>query len=448
MHRLDRFCIRATIGCLGLFFSLCSLPVHADAGLSGLYQRARSHDPVWAAATAARDAGREYEAIGRAGLLPSISGLVESTRTGIDRQPISPASPQESYRYPSHGRTLRLTQPLLDLSRIAGYREGATRALLADVVYADAGQDLVLRVSEAYFNHLLARDSLELATAQKEATAAQKTQAEHLYKAGVATVTDVEESSARYQIAEAQELAASNALALRRRELMRIVGPLREDEFGQSVGSFQVSLPEPNSLDTWLAAAREQNLRISAQKIQVDISGLQVDQQRAGHLPSVALVGNYSKTDRASYNVGEQDSSSLSVQVTIPIFEGGRVSAVSRQAVANREKAMQELESARREAEIKTSQAFLEVVGGVARIAAYEQALKSSQITLEGMEAGQRAGLRTNSDVLNALQQVYTVRRDLQRERYAYLMNRLQLKAAVGALASEELGLIDEMVRR
>jgi outer membrane protein len=433
---------------LALGICLWLLPVAAQTNLVQLYQRAKVNDPVWATAVAARDAGMEYESIGLAGLLPSVSGTVENNRTELGRRALGVLAPQENFQYSATSYTLRLSQPLIDLARIAGYRQGVTQTQLAEISYAVSAQDLVLRVADAYFNYQLANDSRVLASAQKEAVLAQQEQAENLYKAGIATITDVEESMAKYQLAATQEAAAIFAVQVRQRELQRVVGALRPDELGDGVGKIVATLPEPDTVQKWADAAREQNLLVAGKRLQVEIAQYQADQQRAGHYPSAALVGSKFKTDRASFGIGNQDSYVVGVEVSIPIFEGGRVSASVRQAVANLEKTRQELESAVLDAELKASQVFFELIAGVSRISSYEQALKSSEVTLEGMEAGQRAGLRTNSDVLNALQQVYSVRRDLQRERYAYLMNRLQIKSAIGALAPEELGVTDKIIGR
>jgi outer membrane protein len=135
------------------------------------------------------------------------------------------------------------------------------------------------------------------------------------------------------------------------------------------------------------------------------------------------------------------------LQLSIPLFEGGRVSALGEQAVFQKERARHELESARRESQIKTGQAFLGVVNGVNQVDALELAVKSSQTALKGMQVGQRTGLRTNTDVLNAQQQLFSVKRDLQRERYNYLLSRMQLAAAVGSLSEQDVELVDRLIR-
>jgi outer membrane protein len=412
--------------------------VAAEPVLIDLYRRAQASDPVWAAAKASFEAGREYEAIGLAGLRPSLSASVDASWVGTEREPW-PVAASTRYDYTSASASLRLNQPLFDLARFAVYKEGVTRSQLAEVDFAKAGQDLFLRVADAYFNFRLALDSLDLARAQKDAISAQKRQTENLYRAGAATITDVEESRARELMVEADALGARNAVDVRRKELERIVGPLAEPETGKAVAAFPTAPPEPDVLMQWLTAARERNLTVLAQELQRTIAKYQVDQQRAGHYPSATLVGSYSASARPSFNTNDQQSYVVGVQVSMPLYEGGRVSAQTRQAAATLEKLRHETESARRDAEVLATQSFLDVVNGVARIAAYEQAVKSSEIALQGMEAGQQAGFRTNSDVLNAQQQLYSVRLELQRERYGYLLSRLRLKSTVGELTEAEV---------
>ncbi len=432
MKRLQTLCL----------FSLFSLVWPAFAGepvLLDLYRRAQASDPVWASARASLEAGKEYRAMGLAGLLPSLSAALEVSRVGTEREPWPAVEPTQSYDYTSTAGSLRLNQPIFDLARFSGYKEGVSRTQLAEAEFAQAGQDLFLRVAEAYFNYRLAMDGLDLARAQKLAIAAQMRQAENLKRAGVATITDVEESRAREQMASAEELGAGNTVDVRRKELERIVGPLRAADVPVEKVFFVPVPPQPETLDKWLESARERNLRVISQQLQQTIAEYQASQQRAGHYPVATLVGSYSANARPSYNTKQQDSYVVGVQVSLPLYEGGRVSAQTRQAVATVEKFRHDVESARREAEVRATQAYLDVVNGIARIAAYEQAVKSSEIALQGMEAGQQAGLRTNSDVLNAQQQLYSARRDLQRERYNYLLSRLRLKSTVGELSEEEV---------
>lgn len=418
---------------------------HANAGsFEDLFRVAQRHDAVFAAAQAQYQADSEHRAIGRAGLYPSVSLSASLAHNETRRSDNTTPGVTNKYDYDNQSVALRLTQPLYDLERWSLWREGDTRARLAEVAWAEAKQDLALRYAQAYFDYLLARDTLELARAQKAAIAAQKEQAENLFKGGSATITDIEETKARLQLAEAGELAAGNAVSNRQRELERLVGRLPGTP--ATVGAFKAVGPEPADLDAWRGRARDNNPAVNAQRLAEAIAGHQVERARAGHYPSAALVVNAQAASEPNYFTHKDASGSIGVQVSLPLYEGGRVVAQSRQALAARERARHELESALREAEVKASQYFLDLQNGIAQIQALEAARRSSEIALEGMLAGQKVGMRTNTDVLNAQQQLYDVRRNLQKERYAYLISRMRLQAVVGGLGEEEVARVDTLL--
>lgn len=427
--------------CLLVLFFGVVLPTRlfaAEGPLLELYRLAQLNDPTFLAARSSLAAEREYKAIGLAQLLPSLSGSLDWSKVETERQPW-PVAPASEFKYSSNGRTLRLNMPLLDLGRIAAFREGLAKGEMAEIRFALAGQDLLLRLSESYFNYLLAIDNLELAVAQREAYTSRKIQAENLFKAGIATVTDIEESTAREMVARADELSARSVQEIHRKELERIIGGELPPGLAPIADSSLIRLPEPADLPPWVAIASERNLSLIEARFQQTIAGFQLSQQRSTMYPSASLVGNYSSNERPAFNTAQQDSYVLGVQVNMQLFSGGRDAALTRQAAANAEKARYLVDAARKEAELRTTRAFLDVVSGVSRVEAYTQAVKSAEVAIRGMEAGQRAGLRTNTDVLNAQQMYYTSRRDLQRERYAYLLNRLRLKAFIGELSIDDI---------
>lgn len=414
-------------------------PVLASEGLGDYYRRAMSHDAEFAAAQAASAAETQQRAIGRAGLLPNIGMSYSSTRTHLRRDETAPVGLTRDVRYDPSAIELRLTQPLFDLTRWANYREGDLRAERADIILAEARQDLALRVAQAYFNYLLAADNLELAQAQTTALAARQVEVEGLMRAGSATRTDVEETRARHQLSAAQQFAARSTYELRRKELGKISGKLPPPFAPAVIVAPQLVAPEPAEIDTWIEAARTRNLKVLAQQATVSIADQQVERARAAFAPVVNLVASRQKGQESSYFINREDTGQIGVQISMNLFEGGGTTARFEQAGALRQQSRHELDGTLREAEVKASQSYLEIHNGIAQVRALEQAVKSAQVALEGMESGQKVGLRTNSDVLNAQQQLFSARRDLQKERYAYILNRLNLQAAVGALRDAEI---------
>ncbi|HAF44761.1 MAG TPA: channel protein TolC, partial [Gallionellaceae bacterium] len=174
----------------------------------------------------------------------------------------------------------------------------------------------------------------------------------------------------------------------------------------------------------------------------------EVDRNRGGHLPTVDIVANYnnSYTGYSSFTGGATDvrSTSVGLQLNMPLFQGGATQSKWREAEANRTRANHELENARRNVEVQTRQAYLGVVSGIAQVQALQQALKSSESLLEASKLGHEVGVRTNLDVLNAQQQAYATRRDLYQAEYNYLISQLRLKAAVGGLVEEDVTRVNQ----
>lgn len=410
----------------------CAFTVNADP-FDDYYRQALTNDPIFAAAKAQYEADLRHRQIGRASLLPSISLSAATGRTRYGRTEQTTQNPLDANYDPSNV-TLRLSQPVFDLERWAAWKEGDARSRLAEVMFIESRQEVALRFARAWYDYLLARDSQQLATAQRESLAAQMEDAKNLYKGGFSTLTDVEETKARMHMAIAAETAAGNLLDLRRREVERLVGSkLKESEIS-SAGKIDLRPPEPNDPVHWVAAARRQNPKVLGQELAREIADYQVDRAKAAHLPSAALVASSQQARTPNYFTQQENVNSVMLQVELPLFSGGATSARGEQAEFMRLRAEHQLEDARRGAELKASQYYLEILNGIARIQAMEVALESSEVSLNGMIAGQKVGLRTNTDILNARQQVFNVKRDLQKERYAYLLNQLELGALVAML--------------
>jgi len=437
-------CLRGVF--TGVLLLVACAPAHPADSLAATFRKALGTDPDYAAARATFEAETENRAIARAGLLPSLSAGFEGDNVTHHRADLNAPQVSRDFRFTPRINSLRLTQPLFDYARWAAWREGDARARRGEVVFADAGQDLAVRFASAYFNTLLSADNVELAGAQKRALTAQRVQAENLFKSGVATLTDVEQTKARLQLAEAQELAALNDLELRRTEYAKIVGDAPPRPVAPLTVAPALVVPEPEDLSAWRDAARARNLKVVAQQGAVAIAGFEIDRARAGFAPAVSLVASRVRSQESNYFSYWENTTNVGVQVSMDLFSGGATMAQTRQALAQRDKARRDLESITRDADIKVSQAYRGIVSGIARVRALQQGVVSAEVTVRGMEVGQKAGLRTNTEVLNALQDLYSVRRDLQQARYEYLLNRVQLAALVGAAGESEFESLDRLL--
>jgi outer membrane protein len=297
---------------------------------------------------------------------------------------------------------------------------------------------------------LLAQFNVELAETQKAAVSEQLAQAKRNFEVGVATITDTNEAQARYDAIVAQEISARQDLDNRRAALRAIIGRA-PGELRRLGPGFEPQLPSPSSADVWVDRALAENIQVRVAQYNVDIATLEVERQRAGHLPTLDLVGSYNAqagTGSASLTSSfDQRSAIVGLALTIPIYQGGFVDSKVREAIALQESARENLEVARRNALFSAQTGYSGVASAAASVRAFEQAVVSAQTAYESNRTGQEVGVRTNLDVLNTQQALFQTRRDLAQAYFNYLVGVLRLKSAVGALTDEDLEDINRRLR-
>ncbi|MBI4989421.1 MAG: TolC family outer membrane protein [Rhodocyclales bacterium] len=442
---------------LMLALALAGAPAESAfaADLLQVYRDALEYDAQYASARAARDAGQEKLPQGRAGLLPVISASASTTWNEVDFQRRTPGAPTVDTQYNTNGYQITLTQPIFRWQNIEQYGQSKLQVVLADAQFAQASQDIVLRASQAYFDVLLAQDSLSLAQAQKKAIAEQLEAAKRNFEVGTATITDTHEAQARYDLATAQELASLNDLEIKRQALRQVIGKVPES-LASLRAQVQLQRPQPDDMTKWVEAAEAGSPLVAAQQAALEIADKEINKQRAGHLPTLDLVatrGRSSATGGLSTGVvvpfgSDTHTSTVGLQLSLPIFAGGAVMSRDREAVALREKARADLDNTRRSAALNARQAYLGVTNGMAQVKAFEQALVSSQSALDSNKLGYEVGVRINIDVLNAQQQLFSTRRDLAKARYDTLLAQLRLKAAAGSLGEEDVQAINALLEK
>lgn len=433
----------------GFALALAASQAAQAENLLELYQTAQQRDAQFASARAAYQAALEKLPQGRALLLPTASLSGNTTYNDMDVQYRGSSlysSGQRSYN--SNGYTVSLSQPVYRKQNFVQYEQARIQVGQAETQFKVAQQDLILRVAQAYFDVLVAQDSVALAGAQKVAIAEQLEQAKRNFEVGTATITDTHEAQARYDLTTAQEIAAQNDLENKKRALQVIIGqvsgilvPLGE--------KLPLHLPEPAQMEKWVVDSEQHSLQLQIQRAALELALQEVERNRGGHYPTLDVVATYSDASSSGGSFGsgnDTTSKTIGLQLNLPLYQGGSVSSKVREATANLEKARQDLEQAQRQVTLQTQQAFLGVTSGVAQVKALEQALLSSQSTLDSTKLGQEVGVRTNVDVLNAQQQLYSARRDLSQARYNYLMSQLKLKAAVGTLNEADLAQVNQQL--
>jgi outer membrane protein len=439
------------------FFSLNA----QAADLLQVYQQALANDATYASARASAAAGRERITQGRAGLLPTVGVTGHITRNNNEfspfneGQPIRDANGNITGTVSSGGPsltvkdvTVQLAQPLFRWDRWETYQQSKLQQAISEAQFAQAQQDLITRVAQAYFDVLAAQDTLASTRAQKEAVTEQLASAKRNFEVGTQTITDTHEAQAAYDLVISQEIAAVNDLETKKTALQAIIGTPPGALATLRTG-VNLTAPQPINVDQWVSAAENQNYAVSVAQLQLESAKRDISKNRAGHYPTLDLVASsqYRNVNGAYNNLsGRTTNNAIGVSYNIPIFSGFAVTSRVRESIALEDKARNDLEANRRNAALLARQSFLGVNSGLAQVKALEAAEVSSNSALESNKLGYQVGVRINIDVLNAQRQLYQTRTDLAKARYNTILAGLKLKAAAGSLREEDLQPINALL--
>jgi outer membrane protein len=431
-----------------LIAAAMSAPLSGAAAedLIQIYRDALASDPVLASARATWTATLELVPQARAGILPAVNLAANANEQDFNDRLRTDPTTTIRQRFPTYAYTVSASQPLYRPQNSISLDQARQQVGQSDYVLASSQQDLIVRVIQAYLDVLLARFNIELTESQKAAVSENLAQAKRNFEVGTATITDTNDAQAKYDQIVAQEISAQNDLDNKLAALRAIIGRAPKDLKGFT-GKFQPQLPVPNTLEPWVEKAISENYQVRIAKANLDIASLEVDRQRAGHYPTVDLVASfnqgYAGAAASTGTLGAFASDSrlglIGLQLNVPIYQGGAISSRVRQAIANQEKARQDLETARRNAQLLAQTSFSGVTNGVAQVKAFEQALASAQVSYDSNKLGLEVGVRTNLDVLNQQQQVFQTRFNLAQSYYNFVINDLRLKQAVGTLTDVDV---------
>ena len=419
------------------------------ADLLGVYRDALASDPVYQAARAQYQANVERLPQARAGYLPFVTGSASAYRNYNERDGT------EDLDYSTRGFSVSLSQPLFRLGNWIAISQAEKAIFQAEALLGTAGQDLIVRVAQAYFDVLLAQDNVALSDAQKRAISEQLAQAKRNFEVGTATIVDTLEAQARYDQAVAKEVLDANDLEVKRRALQQLIGKVPEalKPLGEKL---DLQRPRPDSIDEWVKSGSESSLAVAVARAAAQIAEQEVDRAKSGHYPTLDLNALYNYNRTPASTLGEaftgasvtSRNAQVGLVLSVPIFAGGGTQSRVREALALRDRTQQDLENTQRTVAQSVRQNYLAVTNGIALVRALEQALASTQSQLESSILGRDVGVRTSVDVLNAQQQVFQGRRDLQQARYAYLLNTLRLKYATGTLTEADLEQVNRALGR
>lgn len=404
--------------------------------LRDVYRLAQESDPQLRAAEAGHRAALEARPQSRAALLPNVNFTAQTQWNQVDVK--KPTAQGNDYNSASYSLSLR--QALYHHDYYVQLRQADAGIAQADAQYGAAQQALIVRVAEAYFNLLAAEDNLRLAQAEKTAIAQQLRQTQQRFEVGLSAITDVHEAQAGYDAAVAQEIVAQNQLE-NAREVLREITGREHTTLAPLASEIPLHSPDPASIDQWVETALQQNLQLLAAEAAAHVAREEMNRRQAGHYPTLDLIASHNWSDTSKSNTfgSEYNSNSIGLQLNVPLFAGGAVSASTRQATHLYSQAQEGLEQTRRATVRQTRDAYLGVTAGIGTVQARRQALSSAKTALQATQAGFEVGTRTAVEVLNSQRELFRAQRDYARARYDYALSTLRLKQAAGILSEADL---------
>jgi outer membrane protein len=410
--------------------------------------RARQSDPAYLTSQAnlAGARARFKQALGAMG--PQISVAVNThdnqRRYGTEDSLLPPTR----NGYNSKGAQLNLTQPLIRRANIISIDQSWSMVAQYDHQRAATEQDLLLRLAQAWFDAMYARDQLAATVSQVVATAHMAEQAGYALTVGLGGSPAAEEARYKYDQALAEQLGAEAELGGKQATLEQIVGPLPGWMPPSLAGNAAIDALPQTSFDAWLVQAERSSPQVAAAVSGLEAANAEIRKQRAGHDPTLDLVASVGKNGQRTGSFPGQDGfeikqNAIGLQLNIPLYSGGVQQAKVREAVAMRDKAQYELDQARRGVRASAKQALYAWKAGVAQQAAARQGVKFTSVALDAVQYGKGQDLKSEVDVLQARQQRDAVLRDMQKARYQMITSQLKLKASIGMLVDADLTVYD-----
>ncbi|RFA34590.1 TolC family outer membrane protein [Alkalilimnicola ehrlichii] len=452
--------------CFSLAVALALLvgsPAQAQrADLLTLYRLAEERDPQLAAAREQRRAQQEQVPLARSNLLPQISASANANRVWEDTQFGDSPPPQEPGAAPMMGEGdasyntanigISVNQVLFRQEAFIALRQARIVDDLADAEFLSVNQQLALRVADAYFAVLEAEDAVRSFEAELETVEHELQRAERRYELGVGAITEVNDARARYAATRASLLQARSQVRLAGETLRRTVNAPVSAVFRLPEG-FEPERPQPDAPSAWAELAERQSVEVRLSELSLDVAQAGVDVARSERYPRLDLVANLQRDYQGENPMAgggsmETDRASIGIQLSVPLYTGGGISAGARQALAERETAFHQLLDARRNAALQAESAFIALESSLEQIGALVEALQAARLSEDSTERGLELGQRTTLDLLNVQRERFQVERDLAAARYEYLLAYIELYTAVGRPVEETLAQVNALLAR
>lgn len=411
--------------------------------LAEVYEIAFDYDAQLRAAGAVRDAQYEAKPLARSTLLPQIGVYGDLAYDSVNIRDSSAIASDADY---GNGRLgVSLIQPLFRRDRLERLKQADWQLEQADAEYAIAQQDLVLRVANAYFSVLAAEEGVTFIRAEKKAIERQLDQAKQRFEVGLIAITGVYEAQARYDQARTDEILQLNILDNTWEQLREIIG-IKPEKLNTLKEEIALEPPMPADVDEWRSMALENNPIIKSASDATQVAQKEIDVQYSGHYPTLDLVGTYAVSRFDDDDVLDRDNGRIALEVNVPLYTGGGVTAATRQARSLMIATQDQLDQARRAVDKQVRNAFRDVQASISAVESLRAGIVSAQSSVEATEAGFEVGTRTLVDVLNEQRDLYAAKRDYARARYTYVLRGLELKLAAGVLKEEDLREINNLL--
>ena len=476
MQIQSKKCFKAKLGTVKkliytILFSVIFIDYGNGASLIEIYEEALVNDPFIREALANKEAVIEVKPQARSFILPKLTSSATFSDSDSDgsstfqQKIINPITGDEAVitnntQFLQESETLQwdvtLSQTLFDYGAWMNMRKANKTVAQAEIDYLAAEQDLIVRVSNTYFNVLAAQDTLGSEQAARQAIEKQLDQAQKRFEVGLIAITDVQEAQAAYDQSVANEITSKRNLATAK-ESLRAITDSYPRQLEKPSNNLPLIMPNPQSEMDWVSTSLEQNLSYLSAQVGVEIAKSEIKIQRSGHLPTVGVQASKRDTDNDSFRSdsgsefspadSENINEGVGIQLNLPLYSGGQTSSRVRQAVAKHRAAKEKLERVARETTRVARDSYLGVISGIATVKALQQSVKSSATALQATEAGYEVGTRTTVDVLDARRRLFSSQKNLAISKYDYLTNIIQLKQAAGTLTRSDLEQINNWLK-
>ena len=417
---------------------------HASAqSLSQLFEAAKGHDATYKSARSQFDASLARAEQAKALLRPTAN-----LGAGFSKSDINLTDTALSRQQESRNLTFSGSQPLYRPGNKASYEQGMKQVALGEAQLKIAEQDLIVRLSQAYFDVLTAQESLNFVKAQKSAVSEQLAAAKRNFEVGTSTITDTREAQARFDLVTAQEIAAENDLRVKQGILADTVGqPQVKPQ--PLMAAANIDRLQTGTVQSWVAQSSQENGNLTAARIALEVARLEIEKAKAAVKPTLDLnasygVNRFQNVTAVQFN---NNNTTIGLAFNMPLYTGQASQNRIRETVALEEKARNDLEAAQRNVAQATRTAFFGLESGLSQIKALQAAEASSQSALDANKLGYQVGVRINIDVLNSQSQLFQTKRDLAKARHDVLVGQLRLRQAAGVLSAEDVKSLDALLR-